>query len=193
MSSAAHWLVLGAAASREKGGFICMGNGAVNTHASCGHAARSGCTFKGLKSSPPPQFSRAGALLLSISWPLSPPPPLSRFHASSFLLLSQCHPSYVGGGAAAILDSLKMETGKKKNSPRLLQLRVICWVCSNERFFIFFLRGLNAVREQNKAWKSAQLHPAVGNRPGPVCSLSGDQGTAPTQVDITYCVWEPTL
>lgn len=114
MSSAAHWLVLGAAASREKGGFICMGNGAVNTHASCGHAARSGCTFKGLKSSPPPQFSRAGALLLSISWPLSPPPPLSRFHASSFLLLSQCHPSYVGGGAAAILDSLKMETGKKK-------------------------------------------------------------------------------
>lgn len=51
-----------------------MGNGAVNTHASCGHAARSGCTFKGLKSSPPPpQFSRAGALLLSISWPLSPP------------------------------------------------------------------------------------------------------------------------
>lgn len=42
------------------------------------------------------------------------PPPHSRFHASSFLLLSQCHPSYVGGGAAAILDSLKMETGKKK-------------------------------------------------------------------------------
>lgn len=57
MSSAAHWLVLGAAASREKGGFICMGNGAVNTHASCGHAARSGCTFKGLKSFPPPPLS----------------------------------------------------------------------------------------------------------------------------------------
>lgn len=188
MSSAAHWLVLGAAASREKGGFICMGNGAVNTHASCGHAARSG-SFKGLKSSPPSVLQSwsfaAVHQLATIS-----PPPLSRFHASSFLLLSQCHPSYVGGGAAAILDSLKMETGKKKNSPRLLQLRVICWVCSNE---CFFLRGLNAVREQNKAWKSAQLHPAVGNRPGPVCSLSGDQGTAPTQVDITYCAWEPTL
>lgn len=113
MSSAAHWLVLGAAASREKGGFICMGNGAVNTHASCGHAARSGCTFKGLKSSPPSVLQSwsfaAVHQLATIS-----PPPHSRFHASSFLLLSQCHPSYVGGGAAAILDSLKMETGKKK-------------------------------------------------------------------------------
>lgn len=93
MSSAAHWLVLGAAASREKGGFICMGNGAVNTHASCGHAARSGCTFKGLKSSPPPPSSpelelcccpSAGHYLPPSSLPLpcfvlSSPLPMSSF------------------------------------------------------------------------------------------------------------------
>lgn len=93
MSSAAHWLVLGAAASREKGGFICMGNGAVNTHASCGHAARSGCTFKGLKSSPPPLSSpelelcccpSAGHYLPPSSLPLpcfvlSSPLPMSSF------------------------------------------------------------------------------------------------------------------
>lgn len=101
-------------------------------------------------SPPPPQFSRAGALLLSISWPLSPPPPLSRFHASSFLLLSQCHPSYVGGGAAAILDSLKMETGKKKK----ILLAFSSSVSSAEfvqMSVFYFLQGLNAVREQNKA------------------------------------------
>lgn len=149
MSSAAHWLVLGAAASREKGGFICMGNGAVNTHASCGHAARSG-SFKGLKSSPPSVLQSwsfaAVHQLATIS-----PPPLSRFHASSFLLLSQCHPSYVGGGAAAILDSLKMETGEKKkfSSPSPVPCHLLSLF--KRAFFYFFLRGLNAVREQNKA------------------------------------------
>lgn len=31
---------------------------------------------------------------------------------------------------------------EKKISPRLLQLRVICWVCSNERFLFFFYEDL---------------------------------------------------
>lgn len=128
MSSAAHWLVLGAAASREKGGFICMGNGAVNTHASCGHAARSGCTFKGLKSSPPPpsvlqSWSFAAVHQLAT---ISPPSslPLPCFVLSSPLPMS----SFLCGRRSSSHFGLPKDGDrkKKKNSPRLLQLRVIC-------------------------------------------------------------------
>lgn len=210
MSSAAHWLVLGTFASRERVLSTWGTQRLTRTRSICMliehkhlHRQRKGkkkkkvcsfryVTFRGLKSHTViKSWSCASVHQLA-----TPPHPLLQFPASSFPYLSQCHPC-AGGEVAAILDSLKTETGKKKKkiSPCLHQLLLqylssqIIFMSSAEFVKLNILCRLNSVGEEDIAWKSPvyirwwKTGLAAGNR---------DQGTALSQM-IRYCVWEPTL
>lgn len=216
MSSTAHWLVLDAVASRERVLSTWETERLTRTHTVYARLLSASictvrqkkkkknmcaCSFRRVHSGvlSPPSSRELELCCCPSADHYLPPTPVPWFVFPLPLAMSS---SSCGRRSSSHFGLPKDRDRKKKISPRLHQLLPQClslcassqmiFMCSAEFVTFSILQGLNAVREESKPWKSPDRS-GGGKQNRPQCSLSRDQGTALSQINIRYCTREPTL
>ena len=166
MSSTAHWLVLGAVASRERVLSTRETERVTCTHSICTQKPHMRLLVQAFRG---PQ---------SISRPASPFPPLPRFVLPPLpMSSSSC------GKRSSSHFGLPKGDGKKKEKKKITSPST----SSSQISSVVFRNVLKCCR------RGKQLISRGGKRARPVCSPGTDQSTTASRINIRYYVSEPTL